>query len=1041
MKPKYVIRLAVVVSIAVTSVIAFVAFGLLRDMEAELRRLDTLNEIADKTRALHILAATDTGGSDQADVRQIKTMLQSLKALLKEPVAQTAREEVLIQQLGKSYNELGPLIDQWFASKRAPGGMERQRQDIFASQIWVKVQFISDDTRRLKTISQSRIVAAQQQTGLTIIALIILLAATNAAIYLVSLRRLLRTQRALQESQRDLDRGQAVAHVGSWHLNVLSNELRWSDESYRIAGIPKGTPLTYESFLAIVHPDDREYVDRKWKAALQGEPYDIEHRIVVDGEVKWAREQAQLDFDTRGQLLGGFGAFQDITERKHAEQRLREALLEAQLLHRLTMDMARGGESQDFYERIMDAAVEIMHSDFASLQMLYPERGQPGGKGELRLLASRGFPPESVAHWEWVTAGTDCACGVALKTGTRCDVADLANDARIKGRERDVYFQAGIFAVQTTPLFARDGRLLGAISTHWKRPRDPGMLTERDWRMFEVLVQHAADLLERFHSAHVLRESEQRIREIIQQLPAGVGVMDASGKWVLSNPLMEQYVPLAIPSTLPDRVPRWRAWDEQGNAVPPENWPGQRALRGETVAPGLQMLYRTDEGQEVWMRVSAGPLRDEQGQIVGATAVVQNIDAITRAEQALRQSEEALREIDRRKNEFLATLAHELRNPLAPIRNAVQILHIRGPAVPELQWARGVIDRQIQQMTRLIDDLMDVSRINQGKIELKRERVALATVVQGAVETSRPLIDQFGHELTVNLPPQSVYLDADLTRLAQAFSNLLNNAAKYTERGGAISLTAERQGGDVVVSVKDSGIGIPGDSLRNIFELFSQVQGTSERSQGGLGIGLSLVKQLVEMHGGTIEARSEGRGKGSEFVVRLPIVVEEKDAPAYRGGERPVVLTLARRILIVDDNRDAADSLGMMLRMMGNEIHTAYDGEEAVSAAAKFKPQVALLDIGLPKLNGYEVCRRIRQQPWGEPMVLIALTGWGQEDDKRKAEDAGFDRHMVKPVDPSSLITLLGSLPRERAGRPNAAPGVAGMHFGSELRDAGATLP
>ncbi len=379
-----------------------------------------------------------------------------------------------------------------------------------------------------------------------------------------------------------------------------------------------------------------------------------------------------------------------------------------------------------------------------------------------------------------------------------------------------------------------------------------------------------------------------------------------------------------------------------------------------------------------------------------------------------KMAEESLRETDRRKDEFLATLAHELRNPLAPVRNAVQVLHMKGPAAPELQWARDVIDRQMQQMTRLIDDLMDVSRINRGKIQLKRERVALATVIQGAVETSRPLIEQCGHELIEILPPQPLYVEADVTRLAQVFGNLLNNAAKYTERGGRITLSVERLGCDVVVSVKDSGIGIPRDKLRSVFEMFSQVQGALERSQGGLGIGLSLVKRLVEMHGGTIEARSEGPGKGSEFEVRLPIVIQQTSAVTGPRSDEQDVSALSLRILIVDDNRDGADSLGIMLRSMGNEIRTAYDGEEAVRAAAEFRPEVVLLDIGLPKLNGYEACRRIREQPWGKFIVLIAVTGWGQDEDKRRANAAGFDKHLVKPVDPRALMKLLASLHSEQ---------------------------
>lgn len=368
---------------------------------------------------------------------------------------------------------------------------------------------------------------------------------------------------------------------------------------------------------------------------------------------------------------------------------------------------------------------------------------------------------------------------------------------------------------------------------------------------------------------------------------------------------------------------------------------------------------------------------------------------------------EQLREADRRKDEFLATLAHELRNPLAPVRNAVQILQLKGPPVPELQWARDVIDRQMAQMARLIDDLMDVSRITRGVIDLKRERVELAKVVQGAVETSRPLIEQQGHDLWVQLPAEPVYLHADMTRLAQVFSNLLNNAAKYTERGGRIDLTAERQGSDVVVSVKDTGIGIPADKLPRVFEMFSQLHVAMERSHGGLGIGLSLVKRLVEMHGGTVGARSAGPGMGSEFVVRLPIAVGQAHASGQTSGDEQPAPAASLRILVVDDNRDNADSLAAMLRIMGNETRTAYDGDEALRAAEEFRPRVVLLDIGLPKLSGYEVCRRIREQPWGRRMVLIAVTGWGQDDDKRRAEAAGFDRHMVKPVKPQALMKVL----------------------------------
>jgi CheY-like chemotaxis protein len=312
-------------------------------------------------------------------------------------------------------------------------------------------------------------------------------------------------------------------------------------------------------------------------------------------------------------------------------------------------------------------------------------------------------------------------------------------------------------------------------------------------------------------------------------------------------------------------------------------------------------------------------------------------------------------------------------------------------------------------MTRLVDDLLDVSRISRGKIQLRKQLAELAAVVDSAVEASRPLIEKWGHELTVSIPAEPILLEADVTRLAQVLSNLLNNAAKYTDHGGRIRLSAERHGRHVLIRVKDTGIGIPPDMLRSIFDMFAQADRSLERSEGGLGIGLTLVQRLVEMHGGSVEARSDGPGTGSEFLVSLPLAEHARGQrpPAAAGGDQAVPSPPARRILIVDDNADAADSLAVLLRMMGNEVYTAHDGLEAVGAAAAFQPDVVLLDIGLPKLSGYEVARRIREQARGSDVVLIAVTGWGQEDDRRRSREAGFDHHMTKPVEFGALQRLL----------------------------------
>jgi CheY-like chemotaxis protein/two-component sensor histidine kinase len=310
-------------------------------------------------------------------------------------------------------------------------------------------------------------------------------------------------------------------------------------------------------------------------------------------------------------------------------------------------------------------------------------------------------------------------------------------------------------------------------------------------------------------------------------------------------------------------------------------------------------------------------------------------------------------------------------------------------------------------MVHLVDDLLDLSRVSRGTIELRNERVELAKVVQRAVETSRPVIEEAGHQLTIDVPKSPIYVDADITRLAQVFSNLLNNAAKYTECGGRIQLSVAREGGEAVVSVKDNGIGIPKPMLPHVFDMFTQVDRTLERSQGGLGIGLSIVKSLVEMHGGSVEAKSDGQGRGSEFLVRLPVVLsvmhpQTDDAVRVSSSNR-------RRVLVVDDNRDAATSLSVMLGLMGHESKTAYDGLEALEVAEVFRPDLILLDIGMPKLNGYDTARRIREQPWGKRVVLVALTGWGQDEDRRMSQAAGFDLHVVKPIEPAELKKLLAS--------------------------------
>ena len=380
-----------------------------------------------------------------------------------------------------------------------------------------------------------------------------------------------------------------------------------------------------------------------------------------------------------------------------------------------------------------------------------------------------------------------------------------------------------------------------------------------------------------------------------------------------------------------------------------------------------------------------------------------------RAERELLSTEQALREADRRKDEFIATLGHELRNPLNPIRNAVELLRRKGTTDPDVRWGHDIIQRQVIHLTRLMDDLLDVSRITQGKLDLRRVTVDLDDLLTGAVESVRPLVESSEQRLTLHPAPEPVRLDADPVRLAQLFSNLIDNAAKYTSRGGRIEVSSERRGDRVAVSIRDDGAGIRTEDLPHIFDLFYQVERSSGRLHGGLGIGLTLVKRLVELHGGTIEAFSEGPGLGSRFVVTLPVHAGA-EAAARVPDAAPPRAARSMRILIADDHRDSANSMAMLMRMGGHEVAVAYDGEEAVRMAEDARPDVVLLDIGMPRLNGYEVAQRLRTQPRGRELVLIATTGWGQEEDRRRSARSGFDAHLVKPVDHQALLEVLVQL-------------------------------
>ena len=601
-------------------------------------------------------------------------------------------------------------------------------------------------------------------------------------------------------------------------------------------------------------------------------PFHFEDRPVGTLWVVSLDERSGRRFDAEDlRLLTSIARFASIgyrltlTQDRVTQLRLESDLADSRLLQAISSELITENDEKGLHERLLDAAISIMHSECASLQMF---KDDPEG-GHLELIATRGFSPEAIEHWQTVTCARMTACTEVLRTGRRVVVPDLTKCEFMAGSP-DLQFSLGngLRAVQSTPLLSRTGVLMGVFSTHWGSVHTP---SDRDLRLLDVLARQAADLIER-------------------------------------------------------------------------------------------ML-----------------------------------------------AEERLRESDRRKEEFLATLAHELRNPLAPILNAVQCLELATPVDPEMRWAHDVIVRQTTHLTRLVDDLLDVSRINHDRLEIRKEPIDLSRVLRTAVETMKPFVDHRHQRLALILPAERLTVDADPVRLSQIFANLINNAAKFSGEGESIDVIVEAHGDTVDVRVRDHGMGIESSELPTIFDLFRRVRPSYVNDQGGLGIGLTLVKRLVEMHGGAVSASSAGLGLGSEFAVRLPLVIPIAHAPVAADDSLGTAHGQLR-VLVVDDHTDGATSMCRLLRVLGYDARQAHDGLAGLDAAAEFRPDVALLDIAMPRLNGYDVARRLRAEPWGRQMLLIAVTGWGQENDKLLATEAGFDCHLTKPVAVAELTRALSSV-------------------------------
>ena len=722
--------------------------------------------------------------------------------------------------------------------------------------------------------------------------------------------------------------------------------------------------------------------------------YERELRLKVpDGRERWLMLRVHIVWagDRAVRLRG---ACIDITERRAVDDLLvrTQAELGQQVadLHRLHELTSRLLDTRTLAEQLHMTLVAVadLHDARRGLVALFD-----AGSGTLGLAASIGFAPDAVARL-MQTRGIDGACAICCAQRERTVIADIGVDGVDPGL-RALAAEEGFRAVHATPLIGQDGDVVGAISVHLDASRAP---TERERTLADICARKAATFIDRARAQAAYQESQGRFQ----------AVLDASAvPFVILSPVREDtsgrivdfewtYVNAAAADAL--HRPADAFDGRRVQEVLPARWASSESFARyvEVVEHERTLDFETQVhhgGHVQWFRCVASPLR-------GGVAVWFN-DITTR-----KNDERVLQEADRRKDEFLATLAHELRNPLAPIRQAAMISRLPQATEAQKRWSHEVIERQVRHMALLLDDLLDVSRITRGHLALRRGSHSLQEMIAAAVETARPLVDARQHALEVVLPPAAVRMQADPLRVSQIVANLLTNAAKYTDPHGRIRLVAALDGDDVVIEVADNGIGIAPESLPEVFDMFTQLRGTGDRASG-LGIGLALTKGLVELHGGTIAVRSEGGGRGSAFTVRLPRG-EAPDAAASPGDGAEPRAAAARRILVADDNRDAAESLAALLELEGHEVTLAYDGADALAAYERVRPQVCLLDIGMPGRSGNEVAAEIRARADGRGPTLVAITGWGQDGDRLQALAAGFDHHLTKPVDPAQLLRLIG---------------------------------
>ncbi|MBS1149883.1 MAG: sensor hybrid histidine kinase [Myxococcaceae bacterium] len=769
-------------------------------------------------------------------------------------------------------------------------------------------------------------------------------------------------EEALRQSEEEFRAFFENAGVGAVQLDLAGRYTRVNNRYCEITGYSREELLAGKGPTDLSHPDDRDRDREYLRAVREGHaPPSIEKRVVrKDGQVVWAQVMSSVVRDASGQIVRTAEIFNDITEQKQAEERLRtsEVRLRAILEHApLSMAISDLDGTIEYLNRKAQKTFGYSPADIPTIEQWF----------------ARAYPDESYRR-------------EVISTWTGLTQRALAEHQEIEGREYQVTCKDG--SVKTTRIFGVP-------------------VADKVFVMFE-------DVTERKRAEEAMRRSEAVLAQAGQMASLGAWWIDYSNLDDLNaNPLHWSPEVFRIFGYRPDEVPASIALFFE--RVHPED----RARVEQAVARALatrspysleHRIVRRDGTERVVWEHGEG-IFDDAGRPRRLIGAVQDITE-------RKQAEEALREADRRKNEFLGVLSHELRNPLTPIRNSLSILERATPGGEQARRAHSVIDRQVSHLTRLVDDLLDVTRISSGKVRLQRTRLDLADALRSIVDDHRTLLE--GHDVTVTVPDDPVWIDADPARLAQVVGNLLNNAAKFTPVDGKVSVSLTQAGDRAVLGVADTGLGLDPETLQKLFEPFAQADRSLDRSRGGLGLGLALVKCMVELHGGEVSAQSDGPGRGARFTVKLPLAAG--GALAQPSLPPPDAVSPKRKVLVIEDNRDAADSLAEALELSGHQVAVAYDGRAGLAGAVGFRPQIVICDIGLPDgMDGYAVARALRRDSATAAAYLVALTGYAQPDDQRRALNAGFDAHLAKPVELAALERLL-----EYASAPGAASEAPG---------------